>query len=89
VYAGGQTLCLMLCYYVRWLGRNNRERTCSSLRHTRALSQLCPLKIIHTAPGEPRLLGYASPALSTVVTKTLAKPQAFVPQSHVGLNSGG
>jgi hypothetical protein len=41
------------------------------------------LKTMHTALGEPCLLGYASPALATVDTKALAKPQAFVTQSHV------
>jgi hypothetical protein len=42
-------------------------------------------KTMHTALGQPSLLGNASHALCPVVTKTLENPQAFVPKSHVGL----
>ena len=40
---------------------------------------------MHAALGKAGLLGNASHALFTVVTKTLENPQAFVPNSHVGL----
>jgi hypothetical protein len=47
------------------------------------------LEMVHTALGQPGLLGHASYALPAVVTKTLENQKAFVPKSHVGLCSGG
>jgi hypothetical protein len=40
---------------------------------------------MHTALGQPSLLGKASHALCPVVTKTRENPQAFVPKSPGGL----
>src|SRR5512145_14799 len=45
------------------------------------------LQTMHTAFGPPRLLGHLAHALGGVVTKTLENPEAFLPQSHVGLCS--
>src|SRR5262249_32820692 len=42
------------------------------------------LETMHTTLGKAVLLGNASHALFTVLTKTLENPQAFVPKSHVG-----
>ena len=44
---------------------------------------------MHTAFGEPRLVGEAAHALTAVLTKTLENPSAFLPKSHVGLCSEG
>jgi hypothetical protein len=44
---------------------------------------------MHTAFGEPRLVGKASHALAAVLTETLENPSAFLPKSHVGLCSEG
>src|SRR5215510_9389430 len=39
---------------------------------------------MHTAFGQPRLLGQLAHTLGGVVTKTLENLAAFVPKSHVG-----
>src|SRR2546422_135693 len=44
---------------------------------------------MHTALGEPGLIGNLSDALLGVVTKSVENPKTFGPQSHVGLSSEG
>src|SRR6267378_715854 len=52
-----------------------------------ALHRLC--ETMHTALGEPGLMGDLADALLGVVTKSVENPQTFGPQSHVGLSSEG
>src|SRR5712691_5297942 len=47
------------------------------------------LETMHTAFGQPCLVGKTAHTLRAVVTKTLEHAQAFVPKSHVGLYSAG
>jgi hypothetical protein len=44
---------------------------------------------MHTALGEPGLMGDLADALLGVVTKSVENPKTFGPQSHVGLSSEG
>src|SRR2546426_1682968 len=44
---------------------------------------------MHTALGEPGLIGNLSDALLGVVTKSVENPKTFGPKSHVGLSSEG
>src|SRR6266699_6126401 len=52
-----------------------------------ALHRLC--ETMHTALGEPGLMGDLADALLGVVTKSFENPKTFGPQSHVGLSSEG
>src|SRR5262249_38763466 len=52
-----------------------------------ALHRLC--ETMHTALGEPGLMGDLADALLGVVTKSVENPKTFGPQSHVGLSSEG
>src|SRR6266849_4347527 len=51
----------------------------------------CPrlLETMHTACGQPRLVGNPANTLFPVVTKTIENLQTFGPYSHVGLSSEG
>src|SRR5439155_12628842 len=51
------------------------------------LHRLC--ETMHTALGEPGLMGDLADALLGVVTKSVENPKTFGPQSHVGLSSEG
>src|SRR5712692_4914318 len=44
---------------------------------------------MHTALGEPSLLGHLTDALLGVVTKSVENPKTFGPKSHGGLSSEG
>src|SRR2546425_1977877 len=44
---------------------------------------------MHTALGEPGLIGNLSDALLGVVTKSVENPKTFGPKAHVGLSSAG
>src|SRR5262245_24712579 len=44
---------------------------------------------MHTALGEPGLMGNLADALLGVVTKSVENPKTFGPPSHVGLSSEG